>query len=124
MASKNLFGKCSKSKERLNILFSHSCISCISCIYYISCISCISRSETTDAILYSILIPNGLFVFSVVVLVYWSDHPISFSNLNFVKSQISQNDNLDDLALDFNFSCIAFERLLESASRGFSIFHF
>ena len=75
MASKNLFGKCSKSKERLNILFSHSCISCI---YYISCISCISRSETTDAILYSILIPNGLFVFSVVVLVYWSDHPISF----------------------------------------------
>ena len=39
---------------------------------------CISSSETTDAILYSILIPNGLFVFSVVVLVYWSDHPISF----------------------------------------------
>ena len=27
----------------------------------------------------------------------------SFSKLNFVKSQISQNDNLDDLALDFNF---------------------
>ena len=61
------------------------------------------KGHYTDAILYLILIPNGLFVFSVVVLVYWSDHPISFSNLNFVKSQISQNDNLDDLALDFNY---------------------
>ena len=31
----------------------------------------LSRSETTDAILYSILIPNLLFVVSVVILVYW-----------------------------------------------------
>ena len=40
---------------------------------------------------------------------------------NFTKRQILKLDNLD---LDFNFSCIVFERLLESASRGFSFFHF
>ena len=31
------------------------------------------RTETMDAILYSILIPNLLFVVSVVILVYWLD---------------------------------------------------
>ena len=111
----------------------------ISWIVFFVLLFCISRSETTDAILYSILIPNLLFVVSVVILVYWLDYDINCIALlqkEDDKRELFQIKHISKFPITKSFkvkkfSCrnisicfwIIFERLLESARRGFSAVH-
>ena len=74
-----------------------------------------------DAILYSILIPNLLFVVSVVILVYWLD---CYDLSDLVVCYCCKEYNRFWNALKaLEFVSAVLKRLLESASSGFSI-HF